>query len=286
MKIDPQTSLTLLGEKLKGESQNSSLQGLQRLKNGLSPPGPGDQPPVDPAQARKAAENFESYFLFYVLKGMREAFTDGDPLLEGEDGGGFQGSVFKEMMDEELGKTMAQNGGVGLADMVLKQLGVPSDRNLVSPSRAGATVVRSPSSATGLQKENREGLRLNRPVPGAITSSFGTRADPFTGRAEKHEGVDLRASEGDDVRSAAAGIVVFSGEKPGYGRVVEVLHADGYSTIYAHLKQPLVERGDFISRGGLVGRAGETGRATGPHVHLELKKDGEPINPEPYLLEA
>lgn len=293
--------MKLLDEKLRAGSQDSALQELKRLRSGLSPPGGGK---IDRAQAEKAAQDFEAYFLYYVMKGMREAFTQGDPLLEGEEGGGFQSDVFKQMLDEEYGRVMAKTGGVGLADQVLKSLGYAPLRDKVdSPARLmenrrieaygapGRPPVGSETSGTVLEAPPGTDtrfyrIRLDRPVPGAVTSEFGPRHDPITDRPKVHEGLDLRASEGEAVRAAASGIVVFSGEKSGYGRVVEVAHADGFTTLYAHLSDPNVERGDFISRGDTLGRSGSTGRSTGPHLHIELKKDGVPINPEPYFSEA
>jgi murein DD-endopeptidase MepM/ murein hydrolase activator NlpD len=122
-----------------------------------------------------------------------------------------------------------------------------------------------------------------RPVAGAVTSAFGWRQDPFTDKAKFHQGVDLRAAYGQEVHSAAAGRVVFSGEQGGYGTTVLVEHADGTRTRYAHLSARLVEKGEELSAGQTLGRAGRSGRATGTHLHFEvIAPNGQRIAPEQW----
>ena len=103
---------------------------------------------------------------------------------------------------------------------------------------------------------------------GYISSVFGTRTDPFTGRRTRHGGVDFAAASGTDIMSVAAGVVSFSGTRSGYGRVVEINHGNGYVTRYAHNSRNLVRIGDRVIKGQPIALVGRSGRATGAHVHF------------------
>lgn len=118
---------------------------------------------------------------------------------------------------------------------------------------------------------------------GWISSSYGYRNDPFTGRKSFHEGVDIAARSGSEVLAMAKGVVSFAGEKSGYGLVVEINHGNGYETRYAHAKKILAQTGDQVEKGDPVALVGSTGRSTGSHVHFEVLKHGEPINPHDHL---
>jgi len=108
-----------------------------------------------------------------------------------------------------------------------------------------------------------------RPVnQGFISSYFGEREDPFTGREAYHKGVDFAGSAGEDVVAVAAGVVTWSGERSGYGNLVEINHGDGYVTRYAHNERTLVKVGDTVKRGETIALMGSTGQSTGPHVHF------------------
>lgn len=113
----------------------------------------------------------------------------------------------------------------------------------------------------------------------SVGSSFGYRRDPFTRRAKFHSGVDIKARWGDAVGASQAGTVVFAGWYYGYGNMIVVDHGGGIATHYAHLSSFEVEVGQHVERGRIIGRAGSTGRATSPHLHYELRVDGNPINP-------
>ena len=117
----------------------------------------------------------------------------------------------------------------------------------------------------------------------AVTSRFGTRLDPFLRRPALHTGVDFRAPKGYPVRSTAAGTVAIAEYNGGYGKMVEIDHGNGVTTRYGHLSRISVKTGDTIAKGALVGRAGSTGRSTGPHVHYEIRIDGEAIDPMRYI---
>jgi murein DD-endopeptidase MepM/ murein hydrolase activator NlpD len=122
------------------------------------------------------------------------------------------------------------------------------------------------------------------PVEGETTDGFGGRRDPFGGYAtEFHPGQDIRAERGTPVVAAADGEVTFAGWKNGYGQMIEVDHGGGLATRYAHLSEIDVEVGQRIARGRLIGHVGSTGRSTGPHLHYEVRIDGESVNPLSYL---
>lgn len=123
-----------------------------------------------------------------------------------------------------------------------------------------------------------------RPVlAGYLSSPFGVRTDPFTGESAIHEGVDFAGEEGSAVIATAGGIVVWAGERFGYGRMVEVEHVGGYKTRYAHAKTVTVQIGQLVDKGQQVATLGNTGRSTGPHVHYEVLKNGQQINPQAYI---
>lgn len=126
-----------------------------------------------------------------------------------------------------------------------------------------------------------------RPVrKGWLSSRFGRRTDPITGRLAWHSGVDFAGKRGSDVVAVAAGVVTFSGKKHGYGLLVEVNHGSGYTTRYAHCQENLVKVGDVVRKGQTLALMGSSGRSTGPHVHFEVLKNGRPANPAEYIHRA
>jgi len=126
-----------------------------------------------------------------------------------------------------------------------------------------------------------------RPIKsGWMSSNFGRRTDPFTGRIAWHAGVDFAGKEGSDIVSVAAGVVTWSGERYGYGLLVEVNHGNGFSTRYAHCKENLVKVGDVVKKGQIVALMGSSGRSTGPHVHFEVYKNGRAVDPSTYIHRA
>jgi murein DD-endopeptidase MepM/ murein hydrolase activator NlpD len=112
---------------------------------------------------------------------------------------------------------------------------------------------------------------------------FGPRRDPIIGRPAFHSGIDFRAPPGAPIKSAGAGTVVSAGWNGGYGRMVEVDHGNGITTRYAHMSRISVSRGDKVETGTVLGRVGSTGRSTGPHLHFEVRKGGEAVDPRPFL---
>jgi murein DD-endopeptidase MepM/ murein hydrolase activator NlpD len=120
------------------------------------------------------------------------------------------------------------------------------------------------------------------PGPG-VTSGFGERLDPITRKPSQHPGVDVQAAQGAPITAAWDGTVVSAGERGGYGNAVEVDHGHGVHTLYAHASSLSVQAGDVVKAGGLLGEVGSSGRSTGPHLHLELRVDGHPVDPASAL---
>lgn len=129
-----------------------------------------------------------------------------------------------------------------------------------------------------------ETLPSGRPIKkGWISSFFGYRTDPYSGKKTLHHGIDFAGKSGTQVHAVAAGVVERSGKASGYGNLVEIRHADGYTTLYGHNKRNLVKKGDVIAKGQVIALLGSTGRSTGPHVHFEVHKDGKVVNPRRYI---
>jgi murein DD-endopeptidase MepM/ murein hydrolase activator NlpD len=123
-----------------------------------------------------------------------------------------------------------------------------------------------------------------RPIlSGWLSSRYGTRIDPFSGKKAWHDGVDFAGKAGSNIVAVASGVVSWSGERYGYGKMVEVAHGDGVITRYAHNQENLVKVGDMVRRGDVVALMGNSGRSTGPHVHFEVHKNGRPVDPASYL---
>ena len=123
------------------------------------------------------------------------------------------------------------------------------------------------------------------PTRGWVTSGFGYRKSPFTGLSEKHEGLDIAARMGAEIRAPADGKIILAGRKHGYGNMVEVDHGYGVLSRYGHNSKNLVEVGEMVKRGQVIALVGSTGRSTGPHVHYEVVFNGIPVSPMNYILE-
>lgn len=129
-----------------------------------------------------------------------------------------------------------------------------------------------------------EVMPTGRPVSrGWLSSYFGLRTDPFSGRRVHHSGIDFAGKLGSDVVSVAAGVVTFSGKRSGYGNLVEINHGNGYVTRYGHNLKNLVAVGQAVKKGELIAKMGTTGRSTGPHVHFEVMVNGRHVDPKKYI---
>ncbi len=126
-----------------------------------------------------------------------------------------------------------------------------------------------------------------RPVgSGWISSYFGKRTDPFTGKRANHTGIDFAGKNGAEIVAVADGVVTWSADRYGYGVMVEINHGSGYSTRYAHNSENLVAVGDEVKKGQIVALMGETGRATGPNLHFEVLHNGRRVNPVKFIRES
>ncbi|MBI5643133.1 MAG: M23 family metallopeptidase [Deltaproteobacteria bacterium] len=188
---------------------------------------------------------------------------------------------------------MASGNGMGLKTMMMQQLSnehkisMPDEISrslepMIRPERAFEPKKEEASTRVPDINENgddpfkfplhKKGVR--------ISSGYGLREDPLTKAERFHHGIDIAASKGSPIYPAARGEVIFSGEKGGYGNVVEVLHDNGVVTRYGHNSKNLVKKGDKVSPGDPIAYVGSTGRSTGPHVHFEVIKNGEAVDPE------
>jgi murein DD-endopeptidase MepM/ murein hydrolase activator NlpD len=124
------------------------------------------------------------------------------------------------------------------------------------------------------------------PVRGLLTDSYGGRYDPFTGRPSTHSGIDIATPQGRPIIAPADGVVAKAEWASGYGKVVFLSHGYGYSSRYGHLSKINVKPGQKVKRGDVIGLVGSTGRSTGPHLHYEVRLNGQPMNPLEFILDA
>ena len=130
------------------------------------------------------------------------------------------------------------------------------------------------------------GTTLSRPVDGGITSGFGYRRHPILGHRRFHRGVDIRASLGTPIKAAADGHVTFAGWRGGYGKQVRIRHGRGLASSYSHMSGIAAAVGAFVRKGDIIGRVGWTGMTTGPHLHYEVHRNGQPVDPASALASA
>jgi len=132
--------------------------------------------------------------------------------------------------------------------------------------------------------QERESAVSGRPiVSGWLSSRYGYRTDPFSGKKAWHNGVDFAGREGADVVAVGAGVVTWAESRYGYGNLVEINHGNGLVTRYGHNKEIKVKPGDVVRKGQVIASMGSTGRSTGPHVHFEVYKHGRAVDPATYI---
>lgn len=123
-----------------------------------------------------------------------------------------------------------------------------------------------------------------RPIKkGWLSSYYGMRTHPISGRKEMHKGIDFASKMGGAVMSVAKGVVTYAGKRYGYGQVIDIAHGNGYTTRYAHNSKLLVSVGDTVEKGFQIAEIGSSGRSTGPHVHFEVLKNGRQIDPMKFI---
>jgi murein DD-endopeptidase MepM/ murein hydrolase activator NlpD len=116
------------------------------------------------------------------------------------------------------------------------------------------------------------------------TSGFGRRKDPMTGQRLMHKGIDLAGQVGDPIFAPADGVVIFRGRRGGYGQSIVLDHGYGIQTHFAHLNKYVIRLGDVVSRGQVIAEMGNTGKSTGPHLHYEVRRFGQPLDPEAFVM--
>ncbi len=122
------------------------------------------------------------------------------------------------------------------------------------------------------------------PADGFLSSNFGGRSSPFTGRGQAHKGIDIANRPGTPIWAPARGVVTFAGSDGAYGLSIVIDHGNNVTTRYAHMQKLLVKDGQFVQRGEAIGAMGSSGRSTGPHLHYEVRLGGVPVNPMRYIL--
>ncbi len=123
------------------------------------------------------------------------------------------------------------------------------------------------------------------PAKGYVSSKFGPRTSPFTGRRQRHTGIDIATARGTPILAAADGVVTYSGKMAGYGRVIVVTHGFGFKTFYGHNHENKVRKGQRVKRGQVIGTVGSSGYSTGSHLHYEVLVKERPVNPLKYILD-
>ncbi|WP_339782031.1 M23 family metallopeptidase [uncultured Marinobacter sp.] len=207
---------------------------------------------------------------------------------------------------DALGQRFVESGLVGSDEFDFNQpaaVGGPED-SLPADSFSAPELTRMIDELEHKMQDREQQLRLldqvssrqkledelyleGRPITwGWLSSRYGYRSDPFTGKRTWHAGVDLAGKDGSDIISVAGGVVSYAGERYGYGNLVEIDHGDGLITRYAHCKTIKVNVGDVIQKGQVLALMGSTGRSTGPHVHFEVIRNGKSENPETYIKRA
>ena len=231
---------------------------------------------------REVAKEFESMFFEQVFKNMRKSFEDRDEEQDNYFSKGYGGKVFEGMLDTEYSKVLGQQGTLGLADIIVKQYygegqkeGKSLDWYQDRPMPAIPTV----------PGHNHEGTDKNiaaipcMPVSGPISSGFGMRIHPISGQHKMHKGIDIAIPVGTKVNSSMDGVVKFSGNLKHYGNTIIIKHQNGFETVYAHLDKAMVTKGQRVFKDQEIATSGNTGRSTGPHLHFEVRKNGDAINP-------
>lgn len=151
---------------------------------------------------------------------------------------------------------------------------------IVSFLMAGFMLVLNPQASEANFNPPRYGYA---PTKGKVTSAFGWRSDPMHGKKKFHRGIDIGASMGTPVYSPQPGVIVYSGVYSGYGNVVVVYHGNDVFTLYGHLSQQYVQKGQHVNTGELIAAVGSSGRSTGPHLHFEVHQNKQYVDPMKYL---
>lgn len=251
----------------------------------------------DEAQQKELAAQFESLLVHELIKSMRKTVNSED------DSFGLEMST--SMMDEAMSSAIAGQLGIGDAliaqlqgDSRRKHISTPSLSPILSPrsqSRSKSIPHTLPSNsipesfkATGARPRSgvtwaQDAMVGQMPVEGIISSEFGHRIHPIDKVRKFHAGVDIAADQGEEIHAVQSGRVRYAGKRGGYGLTVELEHADGSITRYAHASRIHVRKGDVVEAGEAIADVGSTGHSTGPHLHFEVRRKGKALDPLKYL---
>lgn len=247
---------------------------MTTIADGLAALRPANGERPDAQQVRALAMQFESLLIGTLLKEMRES-SDSDK--SSAENAPLFGSI-----DTEFAMALSRAGGFGLTDRLADDLGSRFRSNpstAVVASGVGTTPgVVAETAVVAKRPETTPEVDFEAPV-GRVSSGFGWRRDPMKGDRAFHHGTDIAMPVGQDVGVAGAGKVTFAGEQGGYGLTVVVQHPDGLETRYAHLSAVLVNAGDTVAKGQAVAKSGNSGKSTGPHLHFEVRRNGQPVDP-------
>ncbi|TPJ66501.1 M23 family metallopeptidase [Mesorhizobium sp. B2-7-1] len=318
--LDQQLMETKVSELLARQTQLSERHGrlgpiLERAENevGDAPAAGAATPkPDEHAEVTGSLSQAPTYSVASLSEGDTRPFslwsTRSDP-LDGETAADRADKLFvsinaslKAIENQQLTRitTLADNAykNADAIAQALEAAGLPVDSELDKSDVGGPLVPLDPSmvfdskvkeldealdALDGVKKEARK-LPLANPAPGhTVTSPFGVRTDPILGSAALHTGMDFRAPIGMPAKVTAAGTVTRAGWAGGYGRMVEVDHGNGFATRYGHLSEIDVAVGQKLAAGDVIGKTGSSGRSTGPHLHYEVRHDGEAVDPLRFL---
>lgn len=199
-----------------------------------------------------------------------------------------QGILRKQMVGKDkvpkLDEKKGSQGGPFKNDNLTSQDLQKAINNLMVKIEAREDLYNSMESALLKQSVLKDTLPSLKPVNIPYSSSsYGWRHDPILGVRAFHEGLDFSAAQGEQIRATASGIVIFAGKAPDYGNYVKIQHGNGLETRYAHCSKLLVKNGDLVSKGEVIALVGNTGRSTGPHLHYEIRLNGNSLDPRQYL---
>ena len=274
---------------------------LEKIRSGVAH-AQGAQGETRLRELKKATQEFESVFIGYMLKVMRSTVEPADD----EEGGALGKDVYLSMFDQEIALQMARNSSLGIGEMMYRQLeqtikepktgSEPPAESVVPPASKApretepAVQVQPTAPAHSHEVTTKTDTEASTawsvPAEGRLSSEFGNRADPFTQTTRFHRGIDIAAPAGAPIKAAQSGTVIFSGHLSGYGNTIILEHAGGYRTLYGHASKNLVKEGELISAEQVIGEVGSSGRSRGTHLHFELQKGSERIDPREFLLAA
>lgn len=192
-----------------------------------------------------------------------------------------QDEVFakEKVLNEQAGELAVQDTGKDYATLVVRM-----DKSIHETQLKEQSVIDLWESLSERQSLLNATPNI-KPARGWLTSGFGYRISPFSGKAALHAGLDIAAAPGSPVYAPADGVVTFSSYDESYGKLISVDHGYGVSTRFAHLSQTYVQSGQRINKWDVIGAVGNTGRSTGPHLHYEVRINGTPVNPRNYILD-